>query len=144
MGFSPLALVAVLLAFLGAGLALFGARAARTGATPRLVEATVTDLVPVEVEMVTGARGTRRVVSLVDVTLRYDSAGTPRTTTLRRAPELAERDFQRGTAHTLFIDDEGRASIEAPSSTFGVVLIAGGLVLGLIGLLLFLLRKSFA
>jgi hypothetical protein len=147
MGLSPIALtvVAGFLVVLGAALGLFGVRdlrlLTREGSAP--VDARVTAHRPVDVEMITGSRGAKSTVSLVEVSLDAAADGTSKTATLRRAPDVAAREFPIGAVRAIFIDTDGRASTEAPSSTLGTVAVGGGVVLALVGLLLFILRKTF-
>lgn len=127
--------VVVLLVVMGVGLVGYGVRTVtRERGAVMTIPATVTAHAPIAVEMITGSRGTRRDVDLTEITLALDGSERalpmPATFTVRRAPALATSTFAVGSTHTAFIVD-GRATLDAPSSTHGLVLTALGALLTL-------------
>lgn len=140
---SALFVVAGLLVVLGGALGAKGALDLRRGPSSRTLTARVASHTAVSKEMISGARGAKSTVALVEIALGVDDDPS-RTHTILRAPALAERDFAVGSTHTIFVDDEGRADTEAPTSTLAVVELAGGLLLALVGLVLFAIARRSA
>jgi len=140
---SALFVVAGLLVVLGGALAAKGAVDLRRGPSSRAITARVASHAPVTKEMITGARGAKRDVALVEIALSVDDDPS-RAHTILRAPELAARDFVVGSTHTIHVDDAGRAHTQAPTSTLAVVELAGGLLLAFVGLALFAIARRSA
>lgn len=141
---SALLVVAALLVVLGGALGAKGAADLRKGSMSRAVSARVVSHTATSREMITGARGAKRDVALIDVTFAVVDEPTASALTITRAPDLAKRAFAIGSSHTLFVDDDGAAHTEAPTSTLALVEVAGGLALALVGLALFAFARRSA